>query len=104
MPRGVTAEDGAERVSVNGYHYTRVGGKWRLTHHIIAEKSLGRSIDTGRDFVRFKDGDRKNLEPGNIEVLAKNKATVRKKIAQVEARINVLVAYREGLMREINAP
>lgn len=55
------------RTSANGYHYTREKGKWRLTHHIVAEEKIGRKIKKG-ERVYFKDKDRNNLDPDNIEV------------------------------------
>lgn len=101
MPRGKPAEDGAERWSPNGYLYKRVDGKWRLMHHLIAEKMLGRPIDTDREMVRFKTGNKRNLTPENIEVIPKNKSTARKKLAMLDARIAELTAQREGLKEEI---
>jgi HNH endonuclease len=103
MPRGRASTDGDTRVSPNGYHYTRVNGAWRLTHHLVAEKMLGRPIDTGTEMVRFKTGNKLNLDPSNIEVIPKNKTTVRKKLAGVEARIAELEAQREDLLEELKS-
>jgi len=64
---GTKQPDGAKRVAANGYHYIKEGGKWRLQHHVVAEEALGRPINKGERVV-FKDGDRHNLTPDNIEV------------------------------------
>lgn len=67
MGKGKNAKDGDERVAPNGYRYTKENGKWRLTHHIIAEKSLGRALRPD-ERVYFKDKERSNLDPNNLEV------------------------------------
>lgn len=101
MPRGVAAKDGDTNVAPNGYHYTRQNGKFRLTHHIIAEEKLGRPIDTTRETVRFKDRDKTNLSPENIEVVPKGKASIRARLARVEAQIAEYTAEREYLLKEL---
>lgn len=101
MPRGQASKDGETNVSANGYHYTRKDGKWRLTHHLVAEEKYGHKINTEVHVVRFIDGDRTNLHPDNIEVILKNKATARKRLAQIEARIKELEAERDELIQEL---
>lgn len=94
--RGSRSEVGETKVSQNGYHYTKTEEKWRLTHHIIAEENLGRALTTD-ERVAFKDGDRTNLDPDNIEVKRKNTTSLRKKEAQLVARIEEL----EGQLAEV---
>lgn len=101
MPRGVPAADGTTRISPNGYHYTRKGGRWRLTHHLVAEKMLGRPIDTDKEMVRFRTGNKLDLRPDNIEIIPKNKSTARKRLANIEAKIDELVAQRDELKSEL---
>ncbi len=97
VPRGATAEEGATNVAPNGYHYTKQGGKWRLTHHITAEATLGRSISP-EERVEFIDKDRKDpYEADNIRVVKKNKGTNARKRAQLEARIQEMQAQLELL-------
>lgn len=62
---------GAVTLNANGYSSTKTSTGWRLTHHIIAEESLGRPLDTKVERCIFKDGDRTNLSPDNIAVLPK---------------------------------
>lgn len=98
MARGKPSKDGDERWSKNGYLYRRVGpGNWRPVHHIIAEEALGRPINTSVDYVRFKDGDPKNLKPENIEVVPKGKASLRRQIAALESRIGDLQGIKKHL-------
>jgi len=98
MPRGVKAKDGDTFVNVNGYHHTRVEGKWRPTHHLILEEKLGRPIDFATEIVRFVDGDRKHLTPGNIIVQKRvNKHSKEARIAQLEERIREAQAELELL-------
>lgn len=101
MPRGVVAEDGDVNVSANGYHYTRRDGKWRLTHHLVAEEVLGRPVDTQTEVIRFRDKDKTNLVPENIEVIPKGKYTVRKRLAEVRAKIADLQALEKDLVEEL---
>lgn len=99
----VPAPDGSERVSANGYAYTKSGGKWRLTHHIIAEeKILGRPLRVG-ERVEFRDKNRENLDPNNIIVRPKGEGSVERRLAVVEDRIRELEAERELLLEEIES-
>ena len=90
---------GSTRVSQNGYHYTKVAeSKWRLTHHIVAEKRYGRKIREG-ERVTFKDKDRTNLKPDNIEIVSsKNKKSNAALLARLYAKrddLNAQIAELE---------
>lgn len=101
MPKGTPGKDGDTNVAANGYHYTRVAGKWRLTHHLVMEKTLGRPLDKS-EMVKFKDGDRTNLDPDNLETVIKKDKTARGRLAVIEQKIMELEAEREKLLSEIN--
>lgn len=93
MPRGQAAVDGATFVNQNGYHHTRVDGKWRPTAHIIAEEKYDKLIDKETEMVRFVDGDRTNLNPDNICIQPRpNKRSKEARIAQLQSRIADLQA------------
>jgi hypothetical protein len=94
--RGKPSKVGAVRWSPNGYQYTRTKHGWELTHRLIAEKTLGRKMKP-TERVRFKDNNRKNLDPDNIEVYETSKGTPHKKRARIEARIAELQAELEDL-------
>ena len=96
MPRGTASKVGDTNVSDNGYHYTRVLTGWKLTHHIIAEKALGRPINAD-ETVRFADGDRTNLAPDNI-VVTQRKTSLRGRIAALNAKIMELTDERDRLV------
>lgn len=100
VPRGKAAEVGDTNVSANGYHYTRTEDGWRLTHHLIAEKELGRRLDASEQ-VRFKDNDKTNLSPDNVQVIKKGKTSVRRRLARIEAQIQELTAERDLLVKEL---
>lgn len=101
MPRGQAAEDGSTFTNQNGYHHTRVDGKWRPTAHIIAEEKLGRAVDKETEIVRFIDGDRSNLDPDNITVQPRpNKRSRAARIAQLESKIFDLQAELVELKQE----
>lgn len=89
---GVEREDGSEYTAANGYSYRKVDGNWRLIHHIIAEEMLGRPL-TSEDRIRFKDGNRANLEPDNILVSEKKTSKV-KRIHYLRTKIAL---YQEEL-------
>jgi len=99
MPRGVASKDGDTHTAPNGYHYTRVNGKFRLTHHIIAEQVLGRAIASD-ETVRFVDGDRSNHRPDNIKV-TKRKTSDAGKLAAIEAKILELQGEAEVIRARI---
>lgn len=88
------------KVAQNGYSYTKLGkGNWRLTHHLIAEEKLGRALDSSQERVVFKDRDRTNLDPDNIEVVPKKQGRPQR-IAAIKEKIKVLqeeLAYLESL-------
>lgn len=83
MPK--QAAVGATNVAQNGYHYTKTKDGWRLTHHLIAEKQLGRPLRKG-ERVYFIDNDRANLDPDNIEVRSQ-KVTKEDKILLIKEKI-----------------
>ena len=100
MARGMISSLGATNVSDNGYHYTKTEDGWRLTHHVIAEEKFGIKIN-GDVTVRFVDGDRANLDPDNIVLLAKGKGSLRKREAILLAKIHDLQAELQVVQKEL---
>lgn len=71
MPKGTKSTPGQIRIAANGYSYTKTKtGAWRLTHHLVAERALGRPLSQGERCF-FLDGNRSNLDPKNIGVVSK---------------------------------
>lgn len=104
MPRGVTGKDGDTFVNANGYHHTRVDGKWCSTAHVIMQEKLGRPLDKETEMVRFADGDRYNLDPANIVLHTRpGKRSKEARIAQIEAKILDLQAELLELQRELDS-
>lgn len=100
MPRGQAALNGDTRVAPNGYHYTKVDGDWRLTHHIEAEKHLGRPLAED-ERVHFKTKNKLDFSEGNIVVVKKGKANLRRRRAQIEARLEELQAELDMINKEL---
>jgi len=96
MTRGVRSNVGDTRVAPNGYHYTRTGEGWQLTHRVMAERDLGRRL-LSNERIRFLDRDRANLNPSNIEVYTTKEKTVAAKKAVLESKIEDLQAELEAL-------
>jgi hypothetical protein len=103
--RGKTVEDGATRVAANGYHYTKQNGKWRLTHHITAERKLGRPLKES-ERVHFTEpkGKRDPYDERYIKVVVQGTSSTRKRKAQIEARLDELIAELNGLHDELGIP
>jgi hypothetical protein len=85
VTRGKPAEEGELKVAQNGYTYKKVGNRWKLLHHVIAEEKLGREIAPD-EMVCFIDKNRNNLAPKNILVKKRNKGLRQRKEA-LEAQI-----------------
>jgi len=96
MPRGVSSNVGDERTSPNGYRYVRTESGWKLLHRVIAEEKLGRELN-GNEYVAFKDNDRTNLEPENIEVRQRGRSSLRRRLALVNSRLQDLAGVKEDL-------
>jgi hypothetical protein len=100
MAKGRKAPNGSTYVSQNGYHYTKVDGKFVLTHRLIVEKELGRPLyETER--IRFKDGDRTNLDPDNLKVVVKGKTSLHTQRARLVARRDELQGQIDEIDRQI---
>lgn len=109
MGRGQTAEVGATRVAANGYHYTKVANHprasngWILTHWLTAEKKLGRPLKEN-ETVRFVEKKYKK-DPYNtagVTVIKKKTSSLRRRLAQIEARIEELEAEKKYILEELS--
>lgn len=96
MTRGRRSHEGDARVSPNGYHYTKTNGKWELTGRLVAAEKLGRPL-LPTERVKYKDGDRLNNDPDNVEVYVTKEQSIARKRARLEARIEDLQAQLEEL-------
>lgn len=100
MPRGKAANIGDVRVSQNGYHYTRTEQGWRLTHHIAAEKYLGRSLHRD-ERVEFTGKDKTDFSESNIRVVRQGRGSLRRRKAQLQERIRELQAELAEIERDL---
>lgn len=101
MPRGQTSHVGSTMVNKNGYHHTKTEDGWRLTHHILAEERLKRKLKPSEG-VRFRDGDRTNLDPDNLEVVRKGQGSIKAQIAKLNERIRELTAQKTELEKRLD--
>ena len=101
--RGVASDVDTERVSPNGYRYRKLeSGKWELVHRLVAEETLGRPLHEN-EYATFADGDKTNLAPDNIIVRLRGRTSLRRRLAQVEARITELEGIRDDLKARLEA-
>jgi len=73
--KGQTAHNlkptGSERVNVDGYVEVKIDGckAWKLKQRVVYEQHFGPL--TSADVVRFKDGNRLNIDPANLEKITR---------------------------------
>lgn len=89
MARGQASNVGATRVAPNGYHYTKTEDGWELTHRVLAATKLGRPLHFN-ERAYFKDGDKTNIVPENIEVRVVKKVSAQERIEQKREQIKQL--------------
>lgn len=103
MARGQVAEIGDTRVAKNGYHYTKVDNRgWVLTHWLTAEKKLGRLLEEN-EMVQFVEPKFKKdpYDPRGIRVIKKRTTSLRRRKAQIEARIEELQGELNFINQEL---
>jgi hypothetical protein len=102
MPRGKTANVGDVRIAPNGYHYTRTIKGWRLTHHVKAEEYIGRPLKEN-ERVEFVGKDKLDFSEENIRVTIQGRGSLRRRKAQLEARIHELQVELEEIKKQLLA-
>jgi hypothetical protein len=101
MARGKASTLGDEFTNQNGYTYRKTIDGWRPVHQLIAEEKLGRRLKPEERAV-FKDGDRHNLDPSNIEVVTKySKQSLQAKLTRIEEQIRELNEQARELRHQI---
>lgn len=103
MARGQLSEVGATRVAKNGYHYTKTEDGWRLTHHLTAEKMLGRPLNENES-VRFKEPKYKKdpYDENGVVVIKKRTASLRNQLARLEARRDEINAEIDYIKKQLD--
>jgi hypothetical protein len=104
MARGAAAAIGAERVSQNGYHYTKTVEGWVLTHRKVAEEViLGRPLQPD-ERVNFRNRNRLDLRPENLIVtkVKTDLSSLKKRRLDIISRIEELQGQLADLEEEIN--
>lgn len=84
--------------NANGYTYIKRDGKWVPKQYIVAEEKLGRPV-ADDELVRFADGNRENFDLRNIVVIPK-RFSPKAKVAQLQARIDDLIAQRDAIIAQ----
>jgi hypothetical protein len=83
---------GDEFVNANGYTQVKTADRgWVAKHILIAEGKIGRRIDPKKEMVKFDDGNRSNLHSDNIKIIPRGQSSLRKRLAQLEAKRDDIV-------------
>jgi len=99
MPRGRSSPVGAVTVNANGYSQTKTENGWIGTHQLILEEKIGRKLLPGERAI-FIDGDRKNLDPSNIDL---NKGSVTQSIKARIAKLQAEIEDRQATIKELES-
>jgi hypothetical protein len=104
-PRGSTRLPLGHERTVGGYIYRKViEGNWpdayRLAHHVIWEATHG-TVPVGH-FIAFKDSNRTNLDPDNLEAVPKTEWLRRYDVALLPPELAALIHLKGLLTRAIN--
>lgn len=104
MSRGNSKPVGSEFTNANGYTYIKTETGWEPKAKIVAEAKLGRPL-RGDERAYFKDGNRHNLHPDNIDVKTKRLSakTPQARIAEIEFAISEHESLIEILKQEKDA-
>jgi hypothetical protein len=101
MPRGVRSPIGTETVNANGYCQVKTERGWVGKHTLILEKKLGRQLLPGERAV-FKDGNKQNLDPANIELAeAMSTRSVKARIVKLQQEVEDRLALIKELEKEL---
>lgn len=101
MARGQASPVGTERIAPNGYWYRKTEDRgWQLIHRLAAEEKLGRELKEN-EYAAFIDGNKNNFDPSNVEVRTRGQHSLKRRLAQVEARLQELTAARDELVERI---
>jgi hypothetical protein len=87
--------------SENGYTYVKTPQGWKLKHRYLMEMHLDRPLKPN-ERVHFKDGNRHNIDIGNLEVREVKNVTLNKKLAQVKRMRQKLDTIESELERLID--
>lgn len=93
---------GAERINSYGYIQVKIAlpNKWKLKHRIIWEEKYG-EIPKGHD-IHFRDGDRKNTNIDNLELVSKREVMDRYSIYRYPKELIRLIKLNNRVKRKIN--
>jgi hypothetical protein len=94
--------DGAERISVDGYMEVRIKeGKYKYKHRVIYEQHYG-PIPDGM-IVRFKDGNKMNLNLDNLELIDRGQNMLNNTIQRFPKELIQTIRLVNKLKTKINA-
>jgi hypothetical protein len=99
VARGKAAQVGDERISPNGYHYTREPQGWELTGRLVAGKARGKPL-AKNERVRYTDGNRLNNDPSNLVVYQVKEQSASNQLERLYSKRDEIQAQIDDLERE----
>jgi len=99
---------GATRL-VDGYVYIKVAEvlnqpytvNWKPLHILNWERANGRPLPEGH-CLWFRDGDRMNVEPKNLELITRSEGMRRNTVHNLPKELSLAIQLRGALVRQIN--
>jgi len=101
VAKGKSAPLGSRYTAKNGYLYQKTEKGWELVHRLLAEERLGRPLEEG-EYVIFLEGcSKEDPDPNLLEVRRRGRASLKRRIAQVEGKIQELQAHLDVLKERL---
>jgi hypothetical protein len=101
MPRGHAADIGQKTINKNGYECEKTKDGWVGCHILLMERHLGRKLEPG-EYVAFLNGHNPPITIDMIELRKRGDRSPRRRLAEIEARIDELVAERDLILEQIS--
>jgi hypothetical protein len=94
---------GSTRLDKDGYQMIKTAepNKWELLHRVVWKEAHGSYPPKGKAIV-FKDGDKLNCVPGNLEMISRIDLMKRNSVHNLPKELAELVQLRGALNRQIN--
>ena len=101
MPRGKGAKVGDRTVNRNRYECVKTEKGWIGSHILLMESHLGRKLEPG-EYVAFLNGHEPPITLDMIELRKRGDRSPRRRLAEIDVRMEELQAERDLILEQIN--